>query len=370
MGDKNHLLFLDGFRGFAALWVLASHCLILSGYSLPILSKGKVAVDIFMVMSGFLMVFHYFKREATEPWAHSRTWFKFYIRRFFRIAPLYYVLFTIALLFGSFLGECRQSIAGVFPGSHTPVDRYIDHSFANIFTHVTFIFGFLPNFAFTTPLPDWSIGLEMQFYFIFPFLMLFLRKHAYILPTILISLLCFVVSKFFLKYAFPMPSFLPLKVHLFFIGILLATAHADYISKQHSKAKILALFAIVISGFLQEKIILLVACVMFGILFYDEQNYRVGLSRPLNFLKAILGSRIATFMANVSYSVYLLHLLVVLPLAAWLIRNESYLQAHGASRFLILFCITIVPTYLISWFFYKFVEQLGIAWGKTVVSKI
>lgn len=370
MKNKDHLLFLDGFRGFAALWVVMSHCLILSGHTLPVLSKGGIAVDIFMIMSGFLMVFHYFKREALEPWEQSSTWLKFYVRRFFRIAPLYYLLFFIVMLLGHFLGDCRQAIAGVFPASHTSVERYTDHSFLNIFTHLTFIFGLLPNFAFTTPLPDWSIGLEMQFYLVFPFLMLFLRKNNYIWPIILIAVLCFMVSKFFIKKAFPMPSFLPLKIHLFFIGMLLASAYSYKSLKDDFKFKTHSLFVLIFSGFMNERIILFVSFVILGILFYDEKSYKVGLFRIFDSLKAVLGSKFSTFMADVSYSVYLLHLLIMLPWGAWLIRHEFYLKAPGTKRFLMLFILTVLPTYLISWFLYRFIELPGIAYGKVLVSKL
>ncbi|CAH2786711.1 MAG: Acyltransferase 3 [uncultured Caballeronia sp.] len=43
---------------------------------------------------------------------------------------------------------------------------------SNVVTHLTYTFGMFPRYAFNTPLPDWSIGLEMQFYAVFPLLML------------------------------------------------------------------------------------------------------------------------------------------------------------------------------------------------------
>ena len=108
----------------------------------------------------------------SDPWTAPATWRAFWLRRFFRIAPAYYLLLIVALLIGPWLGECRTLIAGPFPGTTTPIERYTDASFANIAAHVSFVFGALPAYAFRTPLPDWSIGLEMQFYAVFPFLML------------------------------------------------------------------------------------------------------------------------------------------------------------------------------------------------------
>ena len=44
---------LDGLRGLAALWVLMGHCMILAGWSLAIIDKPDLGVDLFMMLSGF-----------------------------------------------------------------------------------------------------------------------------------------------------------------------------------------------------------------------------------------------------------------------------------------------------------------------------
>jgi len=54
--DGAHIGVLDGLRGFAAFWVLLSHVSILAGMpAVPVLSWGGSAVDLFMMISGFLM---------------------------------------------------------------------------------------------------------------------------------------------------------------------------------------------------------------------------------------------------------------------------------------------------------------------------
>ncbi|KAF1038909.1 MAG: hypothetical protein GAK35_03744 [Herbaspirillum frisingense] len=172
-GRQTHLPWLDGLRGIAALWVLASHVQILSGMrDIPVLSWGGIAVDLFMLLSGFLMAHNYFLRRRAEPWDAPRTFTMFWLRRFFRIAPLYYLLLIVAIAMGSMLAQDRSAIASVWPSTMTPLHRYLDGSLDNYLAHFSFAFGFLPDFAFRTALPDWSIGLEMQFYLVFPFLML------------------------------------------------------------------------------------------------------------------------------------------------------------------------------------------------------
>lgn len=80
---------LDGIRGIAALWVLMGHCMLLTGFKVPILIHPDLGVDLFILLSGFLMVLQYQMRQGFEDWDRPRTWLAFWIRRFFRIAPLF-----------------------------------------------------------------------------------------------------------------------------------------------------------------------------------------------------------------------------------------------------------------------------------------
>ena len=72
-------------------------------------------------------------------------------------------------------------------------------------------------------------------------------------------------------------------------------------------------------------------------------------------------------MADASYSVYLLHLLIILPIDAWLLKNTSFIHMSGALRFGTLFILAVISTYTVSWFLYRYVERPGIAWGKSII---
>ncbi|BEN31331.1 hypothetical protein SMKC034_25470 [Serratia marcescens] len=145
---------LEGLRGLASLWVVLGHICILTRFQIPILSDPAIGVDLFILLSGYLMAKNYVERKEQEPWNDSSTFKKFWARRFFRIAPLYYVLLVLAIAFGSYFGEARDIIGHFYSETQTNSSRYSDHSFMNVFTHVTFMFGFLPNYSFNTVLPD------------------------------------------------------------------------------------------------------------------------------------------------------------------------------------------------------------------------
>src|SRR5262249_42796869 len=158
----------------------------LTGWSLPVVDKPDLGVDLFMMLSGFLMVFHYYLRAEKEPWSEPGSWMKFWVRRTFRIAPLYYAVLALALILGPAIFAWRTEGAALL---HLAPTENTGASPANIFAHLTFVFGLLPAYAMRTPLPDWSLGLEMQFYAAFPVLMLLTKKLGWTGAVILISLL-------------------------------------------------------------------------------------------------------------------------------------------------------------------------------------
>lgn len=163
--DSSKVGFLDGLRGFAALWVLTAHVGNFTGLNLPILSAGNVAVDLFMIVSGFLMMHNAQHRRIAEPWEKLLTWLRFIMRRFFRIAPVYYVVLIFGLIVAPVYGGWRSEIAQFFPDPTLNVSRFYEQTIANVFAHIFFVFGALPEFSRQSPgIPDWSIGLEMQFY--------------------------------------------------------------------------------------------------------------------------------------------------------------------------------------------------------------
>jgi peptidoglycan/LPS O-acetylase OafA/YrhL len=181
-----------------AVWVFIYHATYFSGGSVDHMPPGAVAVDLFMLVSGFLMSSNYHARAEIEPWDAPSTWLTFYTRRFFRIAPLYYVALAFAMLFGNQYSILTDITVKAYPppwASSLPLDPVHRHpSLVNALLHVSFLFGFLPTFASNNVLPDWSLELEMQFCAVFRFLMLFMRRLGF-LPTAALSMALFVGSK-------------------------------------------------------------------------------------------------------------------------------------------------------------------------------
>ncbi|MDT0206433.1 acyltransferase family protein [Serratia marcescens] len=363
---------LEGLRGLASLWVVLGHICILTSFHLPILSDPAIGVDLFILLSGYLMAKNYVERKEKEPWTDSSTFKKFWIRRFFRIAPLYYLLLILAIAFGSYFGEARDIIGHFYSETQTNSSRYSDHSFLNVFTHVTFMFGFLPDYSFNTVLPDWSIGLEMQFYLIFPFIMLAVLKLGFARACLFAVLLCglakFLVPSYFA--AFPMPSMILIKLNLFIAGMLMA----ESIRKKSVQYIAYALLTVLGSVYLPNEfnkyhILAQVGLILMMITMLWARSEESKWARVLSLPRWFLTNRFSVFLGDVSYSVYLLHLLIVLPVVAYLLSNTSFAELSSLMRFIVASGIILPITYGIATLLYHFIEKPGIKFGKMLISR-
>ncbi|WP_121119768.1 acyltransferase family protein [Croceibacterium ferulae] len=364
----NRVECLDGLRGLAALWVLLGHAALLTGFKLPLLSQPDLGVDLFILLSGFLMVHQYYIRSSFEDWGQPRTWASFWVRRFFRIAPLFYVALFFSIILGPAIYDDRLAIDTALGRSPQPEERYLDSSITNIVLHVTFLFGLLPSHAYRTPLPDWSLGLEMQFYAVFPAIVLLARKVGWIGGSSLAGIAGVIVAATVAKMGmqFPMPSFLPLKLHVFIAGMLVAAARL-----RPGRASLLYLaasasFAMLPIGPHKDLLHVLIRGSMlvafFGLL-YGRQY------RPGDLLSIVLGGRLLKWLGELSFGAYLIHLLVMQPIAAWVF---SYLgpDSTASARFLIVSAVVLPPTYALAAVGYFFVEKPGQSFGKRCIVRL
>jgi peptidoglycan/LPS O-acetylase OafA/YrhL len=365
---------LDGLRGIAALWVLLGHCAILTGLSLPVIDKPDLGVDLFMMLSGFLMVFHYHLRSQVEPWSAPGTWAKFWVRRFFRIAPLYYVTLTIALVLGPTIFAWRTAIERfIHLPPLAPPQTYIDHSLTNIAAHASFLFGLWPQYAVRTPLPDWSLGLEMQFYAVFPALMLLTRTFGWMRAATFAALAGAVITHATWHYAFrfPMPAFLPFRIDIFLAGMLLAQSNHEgrrtallYLAL----ALILALQPFQGEGSLERLAVReILVLVFFTLILNRYLPERLG--GGARKLALLLGQNPFRWLGEVSYSVYLLHLPIIAPVVAFLVLRFGH-RIPAWVHFTIAFLAVSAIVYPLSWLTYRYIEMPGQSAGRRFLLRL
>lgn len=184
---------LDGLRFFAFLIVFLHHTLggvSSSNSSINILLKiiqqnGWVGVDLFFVLSGFLIT-TLLLRERRRFGSYSLK--NFWLRRCLRIWPVYY----LSLLVGFFIVP--------FISAHLLGSDYSNPKFANqVKTELPLYLSFLGNWAvvfngygyFTNISHLWTISVEEQFYFIWPLILLLITNFK---KTLAIGFTIIIVS--------------------------------------------------------------------------------------------------------------------------------------------------------------------------------
>jgi peptidoglycan/LPS O-acetylase OafA/YrhL len=185
-------------RGISVLLVVLFH-LGLGG-----MQSGFLGVDVFFVISGFLMAILYDHNNKIG----------FFLKRAKRLLPAYFVtiLFTFIAAFfitipNEFNSTANQSLIATIFASN------IGYWFEN---------SYFSKEAFNPLLHLWSLGVEIQFYLIIPFLFWFLDKSKIYLPLLLALSLA---GCFFIVGISPKTSFfmMPLRLWEFLIGYYVAT---------------------------------------------------------------------------------------------------------------------------------------------------
>lgn len=366
--DSERIGHLDGLRGMAAFWVLAGHTCILTQYNIPLLSKPNFAVDLFMLISGFLMQYQATIRSHREPFDAPSSWVYFWIRRFLRLSPVYYLTLFIAIVFGTHFGAWRGAVANLFPETATEMARYADGSWSNVLIHVSYLFGFSPAYSFRTALPDWSIGLEMQFYMLFPFLYLVASRIGFIPLSIgaaVLTAILWLAVPAFLR-AFAEPAFLPLKINLFIAGMVIS---ASMFSRNPwwLFAGALTMAALPLDGIFSVKtgvIRVICAAALGGLSLYRKLSLPPVFTRLGDAVTNALSNRFCFWFGELSYGAYLIHLLILLPIAATVNSWDMSPRARFA------FCLASVTilTYVLSRLIFSLVENPGRSLGRKLIT--
>lgn len=184
-------------RALAVIFVVLFH-LEIAG-----IESGFLGVDVFFVVSGFLMAILYKKGEAK----------KFFERRAKRLVPAYFATIILTLIASLFLvlpselGQvATQSIYGLFFANN--IGFWMQNSYFS-------------KSEFNPLLHLWSLGVEIQFYLIVPLLAWFFRKSKIFLFLAILG--SFVACVFIVGISTKTSFFMmPLRMWEFLIGFVVA----------------------------------------------------------------------------------------------------------------------------------------------------
>jgi peptidoglycan/LPS O-acetylase OafA/YrhL len=156
---------LTGVRGVAAWLVVFFHARpwtegLFHPALLKVFSYGYLAVDLFFMLSGFVIWHNYAQRLAAGGPRATRS---FLWRRFARVWPLHGAMIAAFAVFAVIMGTLGADLSR-FPPGHLPY-------------HVALIqaWGFINPLKWNDP--SWSISTEMAAYLLFPALVVLLRRR-------------------------------------------------------------------------------------------------------------------------------------------------------------------------------------------------
>ena len=323
--------FITGLRALAATMVVMIHTGALVNFGAlgqAITSAGKYGVDIFFVISGYTIA-----RTFTE----AKNYQSYLTRRILRIVPLYWLAIAVAILLwrtGAFALPYWMQELGSQPDlynflMHLSMLSYLDYRVANSLLGV-----------------EWTIPIEVFWYVCLPLLLHFTKNIPKAVGGILVLLVLTGGLSYASKQLFGTSQ--PIKWspiahgHLFVVG-----AAAFYLRERFAEggsgraafwiggAVLVFLTALLLDFGGRSELLALSTAAM---IVWATPQRAAWLTRPLT-LPPML------FLGSISYSIYLLHMLVL-----QVMQGFALLPQAGLAQFLVVYSVTVAlstGTYLL-----------------------
>lgn len=351
------------------VWVHAHHIVPgLDPFVAAIFGFGHLGVQLFFLASAFTLCHSMASRGDVDLT-------KFYLRRFFRIAPLYYA----AIVFYFFWRHGLEQFLGVeITGDYSP---------AAFLLNILFLHGFSPqHYNYVVP-GGWSIATEMAFYVVFPFIfaLAMKMKPGMILLAALLLVAATATGQLVLYHTinsvagtnFDNDEFNVFyasifnQMPIFILGICVYFARKRALPRM---APVAAVILILAGNLIQNDRVhdtgvdgaiypFLVSCgfAIFLLLGFQRLN-----RTPLP-----AGNRFAAFVVEAgrrSYSIYICHFAVLHVLRELYARLGVGLDPNLAP--LAIFVVMFLATYVIAGLTMRYIEQPGIDLGRAVIARL
>ncbi len=326
---------LTPLRGIAALWVFVFHfegvlVHFISPGSTQLIAKGYLMVDLFFIMSGFIMCHVYQKSFEAGPTA--RNFKRFIVARFARIYPLHLFVLIVLILWVARVGV--GDLAMIYDPAAIPTNLLLIHSFGI-------------HKVFTWNVPSWSISAEWWAYMVFPFLVFFLyqKKKLAAAALLLFVIISYIALMFWLprKDPFDPAAIVPHNLDIsfdygflrglagFVAGMLVYKIYDAGLFRNIFQKDWTALLVILITlfclhiGINDGFYVILFVLVIYTFACNKENVYK------------ICNNRLAQYLGKISYSIYLNGMLVAFPYFAGFIKlpGVQYTNSGASTSFLV-----------------------------------
>ncbi len=319
--DATHIAALTGVRALAALWVVLFHIWIVAGrpnpslplgaahFDLtPLLAFGWLGVDVFFVLSGFLLTRQAWTKvavNASPGWLRSQfgeTYLAFLRRRILRVYPAYCAVISILLV-----------LAAIHLYGNPP-------PLGSLLLHLVMFQNLIGSYLDTINAIFWTMPFEWQFYLVFPLLFVLLRRTNIVTLYLMAAVLALGTKAWVvMRNDGYMQLQLPVRLDAFVAGMCAAT-----IAERYRFARWTALFAFAagLAGLLSTPWIY--AAYPMGWHYFDGMGltrpfwvqasvclFLIGLSGKAHVGVRLFSHRWTVWLGLVSYSIYLVHVPVL-----------------------------------------------------------
>jgi peptidoglycan/LPS O-acetylase OafA/YrhL len=351
---------LDGFRGLMTLVVVVSHFFAELPHGVRGLGVGWIAVDAFFVLSGFLIA-----NLILDKIDRVNFFSVFYVRRFCRTLPSYYLCLLALFLILWILSSQESSREWADADHWFPLWSYLIMS-QNFFMMASQSIG--PHWL----APTWTLAMEEHFYLIAPMVFFFV-PHRHLFAVLCVGAVGAVVLRALILLSGPgldvaALAFLPSRADTLICGMLLPVAvrtlKIDWARWEFAirLAPLIAITSIIPMAMFEDPTRALLLEI-FGHLVVGVGSafYIFGLSRGTPEAQSYQ-SPVLRFCGSISYSTYLTHLAVLGLLHGYLLGSRPDLvTAEQWAVTLVAFPLAI----LVGWILTKVVEEPITAYGRS-----
>jgi peptidoglycan/LPS O-acetylase OafA/YrhL len=309
---------------------------------------GWTGVQLFLVISGFLIHLAYLKTKTS-----NFSFKQFYIKRFFRIYPPYFV-FLIFLVIAF--------------NSHVFINK---KDFMDFISHLLLVHNLRDDTFFSFNGSFWSLALEVQLYLIYP-IFLFIRKSIGINKTLAFLLALYFIMVYIsnnhviLNYFNTIQTFVLRFWVVWGLGAFLAEKYFENKLTFKVSGKLLLFFLILVSLSKTNVYSIIICDLLWSLFFIALIYYYLGIKRQ----KPSLFEKIAITIGQSSYSFYLIHQPIMGVLIGTMGIRVLQLSSYKPI-FYTLDCILIfVIIFIMAMGYNRVIEKPSIELGKWVIKKM
>jgi peptidoglycan/LPS O-acetylase OafA/YrhL len=321
---------LDGLRALSVLLVIGGHARTV--VPLKRYLSGGLGVGIFFVLSGFLITTLLLREELASG---SISFGGFYIRRFCRIFPPYFLTLGVYLLIGLVPSqhELRTKVFNGLPYFLSLRNEYVPRGLAVAFTH------------------SWSLSVEEKFYLLWPVLFfLVLRKLRARWAVVPITFIPLLIST---STTLPAAYFSLLLGSCGAIALHVLKPRQEEVLRWINRVPLipavilwLASYVLSLNGAFRISFVITTAA-MIPLLLLRETR-----------LSRLLGSNICMWVGKRTYSMYLFHALVLTAVEEHVLRPTTTIRYLVVVGFVYLLALSVASVS------YVLLEKPCMSWGR------